>query len=218
VTVILASDKTNLSVFRGNQTAWPVYLTIGNIAKGVRRQPSSHATVLIGYIPVTKMLCFDNATRSQAQYRLYHHCMSLMLHRLNDAGQEGELMSCADGHIRWGFPILAAHVADHPEQCLISCCKENRCPKCLVHPNNHGDPIVSEPRNHALTKDILARKGAGENPPEFEEQGLRPIYSPFWANLPHTDIFMCISPDILHTGSRKEYFFQKNLKNIVMAF
>ncbi|KAF8550905.1 hypothetical protein OG21DRAFT_1524817 [Imleria badia] len=31
--VILASDKTELTRFRGDKTAWPVYLTIGNISK-----------------------------------------------------------------------------------------------------------------------------------------------------------------------------------------
>nr|VWO99055.1 Uncharacterized protein [Ganoderma boninense] len=82
--VILASDKTNLSVFRGDKTAWPVYLTIANIDK---------------------------------------------------------------------------------------------------------DPI---------SLDILARKTDGSDVPEFDEHGLRPIPQPFWAELPHTDIFATISPDILH--------------------
>ncbi|KAJ7791891.1 hypothetical protein B0H14DRAFT_2395262 [Mycena olivaceomarginata] len=31
--VIVSSDKTQLSQFSGDKTAWPVYLTIGNISK-----------------------------------------------------------------------------------------------------------------------------------------------------------------------------------------
>lgn len=40
--VILASDKTQLTHFRGDKSAWPVYLTIGNIEKATRRQVRLH--------------------------------------------------------------------------------------------------------------------------------------------------------------------------------
>ena len=60
--VILASDKTQLTHLRGDKSAWPVYLTIGNISKDLRVQVSSHATILVGYIPVGKFDIFSEKT------------------------------------------------------------------------------------------------------------------------------------------------------------
>ncbi|KAI1794920.1 hypothetical protein LXA43DRAFT_1091504 [Ganoderma leucocontextum] len=196
--VILASDKTTLSVFRGDKTAWPVYLTLGNIDKDIRRQPSKHASVLLGYIPVTKLACFTDASRSDAQHRLFHHCMKILLAPLVEAGKTGVRMTCADGQIRLIFPILAAYIADHPEQCLICCCKENRCPRCIVPRLDRGELTTHALRNQPVSANILACKARGEDVPQFDIQGLRPVPHPFWAELPHTNIFAAISPDILH--------------------
>ncbi|KAG1872445.1 hypothetical protein DFJ58DRAFT_903859 [Suillus subalutaceus] len=188
--IILASDKTLLSQFRGDKSAWPVYMSIGNIAKAKRHQASARATVLIGYLPAGKLDCFTPDARSLAGYRLFHHCMSLLLHPLIAAGNNGVDMVCADSWIRRVYPILAAYVTDFPEQCLVACCKENRCPKCLGL-----DSVMRDPES---TKNILERRKNGQHPPEFEENGLCAVYKPFWADMPHADIFMAFTPDLLH--------------------
>lgn len=196
--VIIASDKTSLSQFGGDKSAWPVYLTIGNISKDIRRQSSSHASVLIGYLPVTKLNCFSERTRSNAQYRLFHQSMRTLLEPLIAAGTNGVFMTCADGKVRKIYPILAAYVADHPEQCLVACCMENRCPKCTVWWGERGEQKDSPPRTEDGVRSTLQRHEDGDDPAEFDLHGLREIYSPFWADLPHTDIFSSITPDILH--------------------
>ncbi|KAJ6452581.1 hypothetical protein C8R45DRAFT_1193590 [Mycena sanguinolenta] len=178
--VIISTDKTQLSQFSGDKTAWPVYLTIGNISKDIRRQPSAHATVLIGYLPVSKLTCFTDDTRSLAGYCLFHKCMSLLLEPLITAGREGVEMACADGFVRHIFPILATYVANYPEQCLVACCKENRCLRC--------QETMAELRAHQNRRETSA----------FEADGLREVYSPFWADLPHSYIFASFAPDLLH--------------------
>jgi hypothetical protein len=49
-----------------------------------------------------------------------------------------------------------------------------------------------------LIKEILEKRKKGQHPTEFEDFGLCTIYIPFWANLPHTDIFLAFTPDLLH--------------------
>ncbi|KAJ7195819.1 hypothetical protein GGX14DRAFT_376655 [Mycena pura] len=196
--LILSSDKTQLSNFRGDNSAWPVYLTIGNIGKETRRHVSSHATVLIGYLPIPKFDCFDKNTRSLAKYRLFHQCMSVIMRPIVEAGNTGVPMVCADSMIRNVWPIFAAYVADYPEQCLISCCKENRCPICTVSPNQRGDHQEHPLRDVQETLYLMQRQQKGEKDPIFDADGIRAVYPPFWATLPHSDIFLSFTPDLLH--------------------
>ncbi|KAJ7453512.1 hypothetical protein FB451DRAFT_1519921 [Mycena latifolia] len=177
--------------------AWPVYLTIGNIDKETRRTPSSRATVLLGYIPVTKLEIFSKANRPAVSHQLFHDCMRVMLEPLKTAGKDGVRMDCADGFVRLMFPILSAYIADYPEQCLIACCRENSCPRCLVNPKERGDLDRAPWRDPGETLRILAEQSRGEHPPEFKTQNLRPV-NPFWSDLPHCDIFSCTTPDMLH--------------------
>ena len=123
--LIIASDKTQLSRFQGDKTVWPVYLTIGNISKEIRHQPSAHATILLGYLPVAKLECYKESTCSLASYRLFHYCMSKILFPIVNTGKENIEMTCADGFVHHIFPVLAAYVANFPEQCLVACCMEN---------------------------------------------------------------------------------------------
>lgn len=172
-------------------------MSIGNIEKSIRRKPSEHATILIGYIPITKLECFSKAKRQFEGYQLFHKCMAAILNPLIGAGQLGIKMVCADHCVRSVFPILAAYVADYPEQCLVTCCMENHCPRCVVSPKELGEPVHSVYRDHGDTIRILKEQSQGLSPKEFKEQGLHPIW-PFWADLPHCDIFSCMTPDLLH--------------------
>ncbi|KAK0458986.1 uncharacterized protein EV420DRAFT_1629457 [Desarmillaria tabescens] len=137
--IILSSDKTQLSTFSGDKSAWPP---------------------------------------------------------LVEAGQNGVEMLCSDGRTRLVFPLLAAYMADYPEQCLIAGCGERQCPKCTATSKELGDPLHSVLRDPEKTIDALKATQTGNNM-EFKNLGLRPI-TPFWMDLPRCNIFHCFTPDLLH--------------------
>jgi len=107
--------------------------------------------VLIGYLPVSKFSAFKPSSHQYARYEIWHHCMRLLLEPLLEAGQNGVAMTCADGKIHHVFPILAAYIADHPEQCLLACCKENQCPHCVVPHDERGGTKTYHARDPAAT-------------------------------------------------------------------
>lgn len=196
--VILSSDKTNLTRFAGDKSAWPVYLSVGNISKEVRRKPSARAMVLVGYVPVTKLECFTEAKRSVEIYRLFHTCMRTLLEPLLQAGQNGVEMPCADGFLRKVFPILAAYIADYPEQCLVGCIKENSCPMCDVLPGDRGDHTKKgKLRDQEDVLNLLDSVGGGRRLREFRAKNLRAV-DPFWRDFPHCNIYEAFTPDLLH--------------------
>ncbi|THU79968.1 hypothetical protein K435DRAFT_696683 [Dendrothele bispora CBS 962.96] len=140
--VIIASDKTHLTQFTGGKSAYPVYLTIGNLPKAIRRKPSSQACVLLAYLSVDKI---GKAGLSQTQlktrnYQLFHESMKVILEPLKKAEKEGILMTSGDGLVRRVYPVLAAYVADYPEQCLVTCSKYGTCPQCQCPAEALGQP------------------------------------------------------------------------------
>ncbi|KAI5987996.1 hypothetical protein EDC04DRAFT_2873305 [Pisolithus marmoratus] len=188
--VILSLDKTSLSVFSGDKKAWPVYLTIGNISKDVRHQVSVHAMVLIGYLPVLKLKCFQKKTHLLAGYQLFHCAMSLVLQPLIDPSCHSKEMVL--------HPILAAYVTDFPEQCLVACNKESQHPCCLVESDKCSDLEECAWQSMTDTLKTLQHKQRNKQLRKFDMEGLHAVYRPFWKDLPFSDIFTCITPDILH--------------------
>ncbi|KAJ7431099.1 hypothetical protein B0H11DRAFT_2386539 [Mycena galericulata] len=200
IPIIISSDKTQLTVF-GNKTAYPVYMTIGNIPKEIRRKPSRRGYVLLGYLPTSRMKNVKNkAARRRILGNVFHACMAYILAPLKDAGMTGLPMTSGDGVTHRAHPIYATFVGDYPEQVLVTGVKTGECPTCDVPRDELGEDSSFPLRD---LENILAALDTLDQGPTIyaaacAEAGIKPIYHPFWEGLPYTNIFQAISPDILH--------------------
>ena len=57
--------------------------------------------------------------------------------------------------------------------------------------------LSCQTKGEGTTIHALARESQGLAPSEFKDHNLRPT-NPFWKDLPHCNIFSCITPDMLH--------------------
>jgi hypothetical protein len=200
IPVILSSDKTLLTQFR-SKMAYPIYLTIGNIPKDIRRKPSRHAQILIGYIPITPFQGITNKTaRRRAQANLFHACMKRVLAPITPYGETGIAMMSADRVWRRCHPIIAIFVGDYPEQALVTCTYNGRCAKCEVPANELGEYRAFPTRVHSDALDIyrLADDDVTRFHRACRETGLKPVHHPYWQFQPFADVYQSITPDVLH--------------------
>ncbi|KAH7920917.1 hypothetical protein BV22DRAFT_1107450 [Leucogyrophana mollusca] len=201
IPILLSSDKTQVTMFR-NKSAYPVYMTIGNLPKDIRRKPSRGGQVLLAYLPTTRLEHIPNrAARRRTIANLFHTCMSHVLRPLKDAGTNGVVMASGDGVLRRAHPLVACYIGDYPEQVLLSGAKTGECPECDIPRGDLGS--LDEPFNFRPLQEILdALKKADGDPLAFtracRDVSIKPLYHPFWQSLPYCDIYRSITPDILH--------------------
>ena len=200
--IIISSDKTQLTVF-GSKTAYPVYMTIGNLPKDVRRKPGRRGQILLAYLPSSRLQHITSkAARRRVLANLYHKCMGTILKPLERAGIHGIAMTSGDGLTRRTHPIFAVHVGDYPEQLLVTCCKNGTCPKCDIARDELGNTTDTNRALRDLDVVLDALSTVNESATAFTRAcrtaGIKPVRHPFWENLPYTNIFRSITPDILH--------------------
>ncbi|KZV78680.1 hypothetical protein EXIGLDRAFT_589467, partial [Exidia glandulosa HHB12029] len=209
VPIIISTDKTELSQFTGEATAYPVYMTIGNIDSHIRRQPSRHAQVLIGYLPTSTVEQGDltDLALRNAKARLFHAAMRAILEPLRDAAAAGVHLKSSDGAVRDCYPMLAVYAADYPEQALVSCTRYgSRCPKCDACKDDFSSGKAGKARHPQESLDAireadeLSKVSAAPHRRNPDVKRLPALYvpKPFWEDWLHADIHQAITPDILH--------------------
>ncbi|PCH34487.1 hypothetical protein WOLCODRAFT_61054 [Wolfiporia cocos MD-104 SS10] len=201
IPVIISSDKTQVTLFR-NKTAYTVYLTIGNIPKEICCKLSQRSHVLLAYLPTTRLEHLKSkASHRRAVANIFHACMGQILSPLKEAGLDGIAMTTGMGFVHRTHPLLAAYSGDYLEQILVAGIKSGECPECEIPRTELGSFGTVYPTRDLVK--ILDALSLVDQPPQIygaacHDAGIKPIYHPFWEDLPYADIYLSIAPDILH--------------------
>jgi len=101
-----------------------VYLSIGNIEKAKRHQPTARAMVLVGHILVCKLECFSKKKRAVEGYHLFYEYMRMLLKPSAQSISTPLVPALMRGSIRTIFPILSVYITDYPEQFWLPVAKK----------------------------------------------------------------------------------------------
>lgn len=162
---MLASDKTHLSTYLGDKNMHPVYISIGNIQKGVCNKPSQQAWMLLAKLPTHKFAALKarldvrntekNAMPGILQKRLFHRAMGVVLAPLQNL--EATTAIDASGYEREVVAVLVAWLADLEEQWMILGLAKFSCPKCMARYEDLDTPHPQAPRTgQSIVDDLRA--------------------------------------------------------------
>ena len=73
ISILISSDKTVIRLSYGNQTLWPVYITIGNLDAKTRQFQKRPGTLLFGSIPIVYERSEDAKNKDKdLKTKIYH--------------------------------------------------------------------------------------------------------------------------------------------------
>jgi hypothetical protein len=130
IPIIVGSDKTTVSVGTGNNSYYPLYMSLGNFHNTLRRAHSD-AVVLVGFLAVPKGEREHELNKGYTAFKrqLLHASLAQIFSSLKPGMESPELVLCPDGYYRRALWSFAAYIADYPEQVDLSGVNTGWCPR-----------------------------------------------------------------------------------------
>jgi Plavaka transposase len=126
--------------------------------------------------------------------------MKEVLGPIRSYGETGLEMSSDDG-VWWRCHLIFAIFAgDYQEQVLMTCTYYSCCPKCTVPASELGQykMFLLHIQSDLLNTYELANGDFHTFHLACHDTGVKPVHQPFWATLPLANVFLSITPNILH--------------------
>ncbi|KAJ3766648.1 hypothetical protein FB446DRAFT_782123 [Lentinula raphanica] len=156
-----------------------IYLTIGNLLKEICQKLSQQSQILLAYLPTS---CLEHITITN----LFHACMKYLVAPLKQAGLEGIVMEIS-------------YIGNYPEQTFVTTAYYSDCATCLARKDKlEVYPCEYPYRDIEVVLDAVGTIGTDDWAQNCQRVNVKPVQHPFWEDLPYTNIFASIMPDILH--------------------
>jgi hypothetical protein len=176
----------------GDQHAWRLYLTIGNIRKDIRCTATTHTWILVGLIlhPPKGAKKIDEA---------WHSTVGTVLSqlRLLDTTGPGLKWECADGFQRQCYPLLAAWVGDHLKQAMIAQVSYGLCLMCEIPKGALMENSSFRPLDNSRVQHLYSELLEDNHLDTRHTLGVHPICNQF-IHYPLCNVYRLWQPDELH--------------------
>jgi hypothetical protein len=144
LSVILSSDKTNISAMTGGRIAHPLLISLTNLFTDFRMKASNHAFLLLALLPVPKFIHRDQKLRGVLENRMIHECLDFILKPLKKAAEVGIMMSDPAGSLHYVFTPLTAYMVDMQEALLLLVVAGKTSHLTMATYKQCGDPFWHE--------------------------------------------------------------------------
>ncbi|KAF8548502.1 hypothetical protein OG21DRAFT_1489339 [Imleria badia] len=175
----------------GNRMAYPLLISLTNIDPEIRSKTSMHTYLLLALLPIAKFTHKQTHIWSLLQDRLTHAALNNALEPLKMAACVGYMMSGPIGNLRYCYTLLAAYIADMPEQTLLAGVGPKASLFTTATLKHFGDPTLHDPRtgSHTLTAIRKAsKKCSSKDYKEFlkaaKSLSLNGVVEPCWDEWP----------------------------------
>jgi hypothetical protein len=212
------TDETVKSTI-GSQKYYPVYMTLGNFPRTVKKSPK--AWILVGLIPTWKVSKVPGYGHEYTQY-VRNKCWELIVEDLtrmmDQAHTQHPFCVGRDAFDRSvnGIPVIGCIMGDNPELLkLCSCCASAQarrpCRVCMVLISELAKIHVIRPELRTLAASKLrlqtlwgakTKKAAAAAAREIVDASQKPWASPFWKAwfaLGKGEVYPSTPADLLHT-------------------
>ncbi|CAI5471626.1 unnamed protein product [Closterium sp. Yama58-4] len=198
--IILYSDVTHMSN-NGRKKAWPLMMTLANIAQAKRWGKAGHTLLALLPIPPSAMSAVEKVM-------LFQRCVITVLQPLLDGMASGFRLKDPFGDRQTVRPLLYAWVCDYPESGKISCTLSHgsRMPCSICYAAKHLGAVKARntPRTPEqqqwIVNEAVGTTNSQDNP--CKTYSTYPVECVLWKwDVPGTvwgNPYLVIMPDIMH--------------------